>query len=172
MEKPLKCDFCDYRTSRRAELLNHIRHNHTMERPFKCDKCEMAFSSKKILVKHMVSAPFPLKFTKVLTRDWWTRVSASCPCPPFLKRPCPCPRLCPRSGSFSCPCSRPCPRFPKNVFSIVSCSNWMVYSRIRNYLIRLPKSVRLWSDPIGIWDCLRNWHPWSSFSKCNENFST
>ena len=61
MEKPLKCDFCDYRTSRRAELLNHTRHNHTMERPFKCDKCEMAFSSKKILVKHMVSAPFPLK---------------------------------------------------------------------------------------------------------------
>ena len=76
MEKPLKCDFCDYRTNRRAELLNHIRHNHTMERPFKCDKCEMAFSSKNILVKHMVSAPFPLK---LVPESWDFHISTTYP---------------------------------------------------------------------------------------------
>ena len=55
MEKSFKCDLCDHRARRAAELLEHVRQHHTMERPFKCDQCEMAFSSNKKLKKHKVS---------------------------------------------------------------------------------------------------------------------
>ena len=54
IEKSFKCDFCDYKTSTKEQLMDHIRHNHTMERPFKCDQCEMAFSNKVKLKRHKV----------------------------------------------------------------------------------------------------------------------
>ena len=54
IEKSFKCDFCDYKTSTKEQLMDHIRHNHTMERPFKCDQCDKAFSSSIKLIRHKV----------------------------------------------------------------------------------------------------------------------
>ena len=50
---------------------------------------------------------YRLASISVTCRDRWTRVSAVSPrhvrVRDFLKRSCPCPRSCPRSGNFQCP---------------------------------------------------------------------
>lgn len=47
------CDFCGYKTERKAYLEIHQR-RHTNERPFKCDTCGKSFSSKAVLTDHIM----------------------------------------------------------------------------------------------------------------------
>ena len=53
-EKLLQCEFCDYRTNKKCQLDDHIKQNHTMERPFKCDQCDFAATNEKKLKRHKV----------------------------------------------------------------------------------------------------------------------
>ena len=51
--KEFVCDLCDYKTVDNIGLQDHIRQVHTMERPFKCDQCNYAGSSKRHLKAHL-----------------------------------------------------------------------------------------------------------------------
>lgn len=53
-EKLIQCEFCDYRTNKKCQLDDHIKQNHTMERPFKCDQCDFAATNEKKLKRHKV----------------------------------------------------------------------------------------------------------------------
>ena len=53
-EKLIQCEFCDYRTNNKYQLDDHIKQNHTMERPFKCDQCDFAATTYKKLKSHKV----------------------------------------------------------------------------------------------------------------------
>ena len=53
-EKRWHCEFCDYKTNQKQELENHTMQNHTMERPFKCDQCDFAAVSEIRLKIHKV----------------------------------------------------------------------------------------------------------------------
>jgi uncharacterized Zn-finger protein len=51
--KPFKCDKCDFSTTWKQSLKNHMV-RHTGIKPFKCDKCGFSSAWKKSLKNHMV----------------------------------------------------------------------------------------------------------------------
>ena len=51
-EKPYKCDYCEYRCTKKSNLQVHTR-KHTGEKPYKCDYCEYSCARKSYLVKHV-----------------------------------------------------------------------------------------------------------------------
>ena len=56
-EKPYKCDFenCDYVTAYRDRLSAHKKTQHSDEKPFKCDQCDFATKEKRYLKSHLLT---------------------------------------------------------------------------------------------------------------------
>ncbi|UYV65697.1 hypothetical protein LAZ67_3005171 [Cordylochernes scorpioides] len=51
-EKPFKCEYCDYETTKKHSLTYHL-YTHTGEKPFKCDQCDFRTRLKKNLKRHI-----------------------------------------------------------------------------------------------------------------------
>ena len=52
LEKPFKCTLCNYAASIKSNLNQHIRCVHAKTKPFKCSQCEYAASIKSNLNQH------------------------------------------------------------------------------------------------------------------------
>ena len=56
MEKPYKCDQCDYACSDPSALIQHLK-RHSGERPFNCNQCNYASSQAVHLMTHCRDKP-------------------------------------------------------------------------------------------------------------------
>ena len=61
LEKPLKCNFCDYQSSRKGHINRHIRAVHENLKPFECDVCYRSFATESNLGIHKASVHEKIK---------------------------------------------------------------------------------------------------------------
>ena len=63
LERPFKCNECDYSSTLSHTLKLHVQSKHTLERPFKCNECDYSATRKVCLklhiqTKHTLEKPF------------------------------------------------------------------------------------------------------------------
>ena len=57
-----KCDYCDYETSKKNYLDQHVKRVHLNERPFECDDCDYTSATKLGFQVDAPTRPFILVF--------------------------------------------------------------------------------------------------------------
>ena len=54
-EKPFKCNECDYSATRASHLKRHVQAKHTLEKPFKCNECNYSATLSHTLKRHVLA---------------------------------------------------------------------------------------------------------------------